>query len=279
MPEVSLSSDLTEEASVVAEANDGSSVLASLMTPLSQESPSGETEATTEEHVEPESFIDRFAHLLPEESDEETLSDSIVSPLPVNLQPELTSVVASGQATDEEGEESIDDYMKKMMDRIRGEGGAPMAGAPKVSQPVQVKAAPVSAPVAEESVVTEPKQAPIQNLDEMKRSPTRALGADLGELRQLANQSARRAIDVAETKDRQEHANLRLIVAGVGVTCGLLACMTAPSLLSWQLYGGLGGIVGGGYLGLRTLKVIQHSAALNAKPTPTSEVAVEGAEA
>lgn len=240
----------------------GNSVLASLMTTNSSE----ETEEQATGHVEPESFIDRYAQMLPEDSEEETLDDSIAPSLPVSVEPEPTTSVEH----DHENDESLDDYMKKMMDRIRGDE-APVAMAPKVSQPVQVKAAPNPAPVSQEPEAPQSEEVPLLNLNEMKRKPTRALGADLGELRQLANQSARRAINVAETNDRKENATSRLVISGALATCGLLACLTTPSLLSWQLYGGLAGIAAGGYLGYRTLRLIQRSAALQATPIHTVE--------
>ncbi len=243
---------VVEDESPVTEATEeGNSVLASLMT-----LPSTEAQESSEAPVEAESFIDRFAHLLPEESEEEATTEPA---LPGSFEPEASFSDVSDH--DEEEEESLDDYMKKMMDRIRGEG-TPATFVSKVPQPVKTEAPSETASVAQEAAAPEPELAPIQNLDEMKRSPTRELGADLGELRQLANQSARRAIDVSETKDRQGHAATWFAVAGIGATCGLLACLTAPSLLDWQFFAGVAGVAGGGYLGYRTLKVIQRSASL-----------------
>lgn len=258
--DASLAEEDNTEAIVINTDDDGSSVLASLMTPLSSETQ--ETTEQAKEYVEQESFIDRFAHTLPEEVAEEKQDDSIEISLPASFESDEMPSVMDEQG---ENEESIDDYMKKMMNRIRGDE-TPAPVAPKVSQPAQDKVVAETVSVEEEATVPAPEKSPLLNLGEMKRNPTRALGADLGELRQLANQSARRAIDVAETNDRKEHATMRLVVSGVVATCGLLACLTTPSLLSWQLYGGLAGIVAGGYLGFRTVKVIQHSASLEATP-------------
>jgi hypothetical protein len=205
-----------------------------------------ETEKT---RVEAESFIDRFAHMLPDD-DQPTVAPQAIASRPARVEPEL--------ATQHGDDDSIDDYMKKMMERIRG-------AAPAVEPPRETSrpAAPVAAlNDPETTAATVPSPAPVEDepvrpltsLDELVvvRAPER--GTDMGALRQLANQSARHNIDVADVNSRKERSTLGLVIAAVSLGCGTLAALMAPEVLSEQFIGGLIGVGFGGTVWMRVLR-------------------------
>ena len=174
----------------------------------------------------PTSFIEQYAHMLPEED------EPIAEPAPIAP---VAEPIAEPVAADAD-EESIDDYMRKMMERLRGgaEPSAPVATTPEAA-PVQVVTQPDTQTAAPEPP-PEPV-APIKDLSELKREPAREVTTDMNALRQLANQSARHAIDVAATKQSREQAALRLTASAVVMGCGALAAVTASSPFALSVYG------------------------------------------
>ncbi|CAN0364355.1 unnamed protein product, partial [Ectocarpus sp. 4 AP-2014] len=153
-----------------------------------------------------------------------------------------------------EGDESIDDYMRKLMQRVRGEA-EPATAAESIapSTPaVQTPKAAVEAPACEVPVAPTPEPVeevaePIRCLSELKTGATANQSADLNSLRQIANQSARHAIDVASTKQSREQAVLRLTGAAIGLGFGVLAIVTASSPFAPQFAVGALGAAGGGW--------------------------------
>lgn len=189
------------------------------------------------------SYIDRFRGLIPEDNE---------SPTPV-ASPAAAASAPRGSGDDDE---SIDDYMRKMMSRIRGEEAAPaVVASPVKAQPRVDESVPDEEPAA-------PATAPIRDLSEIRRSPTPEARADIGALRQLANQSARQAIDVASTRQSRERAGLRMVASTVTLACGALAAITAASPLDAQFGLGLGATVGGGWFAVRMLRACQSTGSL-----------------
>ncbi|MGL4511641.1 MAG: hypothetical protein ACRCT8_01010 [Lacipirellulaceae bacterium] len=203
------------------------------------------------------SFIERFAHLVPDEQ----------QPLPEAQRVEAPPVFdAPPRATDHGDDDSIDDYMKKMMERIRGDGPAPAprADAPKPATAIPVAAVPIDVALATEEASVEaptptvaPPVAPLTNLEELRGATAAERGTDMTALRQLANQSARDHIDVADVNTRKERSTLGLVVAGVALVCGAFASMMAPEVLSEQFFGGLIGVAFGGAVWMRVLKSLR----------------------
>lgn len=206
-----------------------------------------EDQGEPQPHQPPTSFIEKYAHLVPE--DEEP-----TEPIPPVAQP---SEPLAETATDtQEQEDSIDDYMAKLMARVRGEGSGPAVPiseeesgdlSEQVSAPPEasLEAAPVQEPEVE------PEKEPIRDLSEMKRTEAPAVNTDMGALRQLANQSARQAIDVATTREKQERATLHMTISSVALACGALASVAATSVLSFQFLSGLAAVVAGGWYVIR----------------------------
>jgi hypothetical protein len=214
----------------------------------------GATEERVEEPVaapkpEPQvSFIERFAHLVPEEDE------------PVQ-RPATVAVMPTAPASD--NDESIDEYMRKLMQRVRGtstnEDNPVPARKPTVAtmvsetasedrfEPAQMQ--PVEAPPA--------KQEMLRDLSELRRGPVPEQMTNMGALRQLANQSARHAIDVAASRQSREKATIRLTVSVISVAVGTLASIVSPSPLDLQFIGGFTSVVIGGWFFVRTVRQCQ----------------------
>lgn len=202
------------------------------------------------ETAAPASFIEQYAHMLPDEDESsEPLAPIEPAPMAAVMEP----------ATSEPGEdESIDDYMRKLMQRVRGDSDSePAPSAIEVSRPTAAVAeAQAAAPTSEPAPVA-PTIEPMKCLSEMKVNAKPKPTTDMGALRQLANQSARHAIDVAATKQSREQATLRLTGAAVVMGCGALAAIMAPTVFGLQLVAGIAGVAGGGWFGVRTLRACQ----------------------
>lgn len=214
----------------------------------------------TNQPPESSSFIDRYRHLLPDD-DEATSAEPVVAPAPIE-----TPFVDEGETAAED--DSIDDYMQKMMERIRGGTAAPEPSAPALPKavappPTSVAApAPPAAPIEAEQVKLASSEAPLSSLDELKPSPRAVSAVDMDQMRMLANQSARQAIDVANVRQTREKITLTLVVSGAVFCCGALAAITAPSALGKQFLLGLLALAGSGWYFVRTLRGAETNARL-----------------
>jgi hypothetical protein len=197
---------------------------------------------------EPEpSFIERFASLLPED-------DEPVEP--------PTPVAEAPAAAESHDEESIDDYMRRLMQRVRGSSTGPSASGGSsatlgsISETTGKKTLKQLLPTATEPVVVA-KAEMLRDLSELRRTPSPEGKTDMGALRQLANQSARHAIDVAHSRQSREKATMRLAVSIVLLVAGALASIFAPSPLDLQFIGGFASVVIGGWFFVRTVRQCQ----------------------
>lgn len=230
--------------------------------PMPEEPP-----AEAAEESRAQSFYERYAHLLP--ADDEDDAPEPTPPVP-------TEAVAEGAIAEPttDDEESIDDYLKKMMDRIRGDSApsAPVA-APHVAQPAEIETVEAAA-VESEAAIAAPDKAPtegaapepLRDLSELRTGDKPKSTANIGELRSLANQSARFAIGAADVNQTREQAKRQSAVAGVAVICGVVACATAPVVFGWQTAVGVGGIVIGSQLGTQTLRELKRMTDKNRPP-------------
>ncbi|MEO1496697.1 MAG: FHA domain-containing protein [Planctomycetota bacterium] len=197
---------------------------------------------TPAEPHEPESFYEKFAHTLP---DDDVVPEPAAA-LPPAPMPEPEAPAEAGD------DESLEDYMQRMMQRLRGEE-SPAAPAPQpVAKPV-VAARVAKAPPAPEPAAPAPEPVKrLENLEELKRGPAPEHGHDMGALRQLANQSARQAIDLSAVNKTKEHASLRLIFAIISMVGGAVVCLLSPELLDVATLTGAAAMAVGGYFLYRT---------------------------
>jgi hypothetical protein len=194
------------------------------------------------------SFIERFAHLVPEEDE------------PVQ-RPAAVTAVPTAPASDDD--DSIDDYMRKLMQRVRGtstnEDNPIPARKPTLAAMVSETAdEDRNQPAQEETVEAPPaKQEMLRDLSELRRGPAPEVMTNMGALRQLANQSARHAIDVAASRQSREKATIRLTVSVIAVAVGTLASIVAQNPLDLQFIGGFTSVVIGGWFFVRTVRQCQ----------------------
>lgn len=209
-----------------------------------------ESERESEGHEAPASFIEQYAHMLPEED------EHVSSPAPIESPEPAVAELLAEPSAESDGEESIDDYMRKLMGRVRGDSSATNESASPTASQAAVKKASLAKqelPKPAEPVV------PIRDLSEMKRGPRLEINTDMRALRKLANQSARHAIGVAATRQSREQATLRLTISVVVIGCSALAAVTTTSLFGLQFVGGIVGVAAGGWFGWRTLRGCQES--------------------
>ena len=196
----------------------------------------------------PASFIEKYADMLPPDETADAPEPVLGGGLPMH---EPTSPPQPAAAGSEDGEDdSIDDYMASLMQRIRGESAAEAAPSASArvdnAKPAAPVESPASAPVRDET--------PLQNLDSLRSGPAPERSRDMSALRDLANQSARNAIGVAATRQNKEKALANVVISGLAMACGGYLAVSATSLASVQFVGGLVGFGWAGYWGAKTLR-------------------------
>jgi len=224
----------------------------------------------------PASFIEKYADMLPPD-DEAADSPPVASGVSAleSLPPAADVAAHEGSGEDD----SIDDYMASLMQRIRGESASDMTPAPvatvaSLASPAATPAQPTPAPMAKD-------ETPLTNLDTLKSGPAPERSRDMSALRDLANQSARSAIGVAANRQNKEKALANVVISGMAMACGGFLAVTAPSLLSAQFMGGLISFGLAGYWGSKTLR---HMFAANGggeerpRSNPVESLPIDGSE-
>jgi hypothetical protein len=219
------------------------------------------TTADNEITKKPEStsFIERYAHMF---ADDESERENKLAPL---NQPSQASESAPSKARamgvtrsvgndlnlNKSGEEeSIEQYMAKLLQRVRGDSSVrqatfvPQAGAP-LNKPTPVdhprspmdhprssmQSSPLMAPAAtiasNESVSIEPAK-PVQRAPVKRTAATPAPATNLGALRALANETARRAISRHELRKHRRNAVTKVIVSTLAGVTSLWLMLDSP---------------------------------------------------
>jgi hypothetical protein len=167
--------------------------------------------------------------------------------MPVREPPALSSIVAPN-ASSQTDEESIELYMSKLMQRMRGDTvrtpssqspASSAANAPNTNKPVASIAA------AERSIAPHAvrpggsvSDGPMENLHEMRRrSSVPERGTDLEAMRRLANESTRQAIVTHATHKFRQATITKLIVATLAGSTSVYMMLNAPGWQSTQFVG------------------------------------------
>jgi hypothetical protein len=218
--------------------------------------PAAEAAAAETIHGEfkPASFIDQYAHTLEEgEADEQQPTSSPVSS-PAAAQPLQP---AHGLSLGDADEESIEQYMAKLMQRMRGDTvPVPSSQGPQakpaalgwVTSPNRSTTAATaglpakgpSLPPAADTSDDDPASRPFSSLEELKRRlPAPEHKTDMKALRQLANETARRAIVKHATHTHRKAVWTKLFVA---VFAGITALYLMAHSSDWKSlqFGGAG---------------------------------------
>ena len=192
-------------------------------------------EAGTSKGPEPASFIDRYAHLFP--SDDALESPTQTSPIPAAVTRVEPVVAPAHDASGEE--ESVEQYMAKLLERMRGPSGGE-SGASESAIAEEATSSPE--PAVPSSAIAETaaaNQEPITELTELKTKPSVVEQVrDRQAMRELANQSARHAIGVHTARTLRRSARTRSIVALLGAAVGFYLLLDAPDWKSLQFAAG-----------------------------------------
>ncbi len=191
----------------------------------------------------PVSFIEQYSHLLPDDE-----ADTPESVAPVESPSAVVAMPVAMPVTEETSsdDQSMEDYMSQMMARLRGdEASAPLSS----PAPGEVTSAPAPEPVCEPAV----QPLPLTDLKELKGGPTPEQTTDMSALRDLANDSARNAIQVAGVKRDRETAITHLALCVMAAGFGGYAVFASGGQLQAPLVGGLAVMTAGGVWACRTL--------------------------
>jgi FHA domain len=225
----------------------------------------------------PTSFIERYAHMFEQDGPAELprTPASIVASRettasagsPSLAAPSGTPVVATPSAAGD-GEDTIEQYMARMMQRIRGD--AALNGSTSGSQAVafaKMNAAAIQPAVergaareisvgvkkAADSSSDSSNEQSLISLAELKsKVPTPEFSTDMGALRALANQTARHAIGIHTARTLRRNALTRVIVSLLAGTTSLYFMLSAPDWRSHEFSTGCVAMIASIYWGRLT---------------------------
>ncbi len=200
---------------------------------------------------QPESFIARYAHVLEQDVDEPEQS-AVATEMTKLAEPNVEPSAA------EDDDEALDNYMQKMMQRLRGSSEAevgPRAATPRRTPTDQSKPAE---PISTTPATPQPVLVPFASLDELKKSAAAENAHDLSVFRELANSSARVAIGTSELRRLRDWAGINLSLSGIVLAAGGYMLATATMELSpATIGGGLLVVVGTWWGGLTTSQLLK----------------------
>jgi chromosome segregation ATPase len=202
----------------------------------------------------PVSYLEKYAHIFEDDSAEQPadLPPPHESPHVNRNEADRPEPAAEEHHASHGDEESVEQYMAKLMKRIRGESQGEYGTAASAIVEADVHNTPVSTAYAGEvtepatelehdrsstvAIVDESTSVPLLNdLEEMKpKTPAPAFAADMRALRALANQSARHAIGVHTARRLRRTALTRCVIAVLAICVGLYLLVYSPSWWSLQ---------------------------------------------
>ncbi|WP_425397697.1 FHA domain-containing protein [Aeoliella sp.] len=249
------------------------------------------------EQEEQVSFVERYKHLLEEEGND-LQPPAAETPA---IEPPVPQPVAETPAGEEDGDESIEDYMAKMMARLRGESSpepAPTANdspkpaessevasahpMPKSTESILARPNPLTSMLTAESAELAEPEKPLENLEEIKSAAKPEQATDMSSLRDLANSSAREAIKIANSRRHRELALSNLLMCATGAIGGAYLVWSSGGQLGLQMFCGAGAIAGAGFWALRTARAMSAPSAPKVKQPvqddSSSELPIAGVE-
>jgi hypothetical protein len=156
--------------------------------------------------------------------------------------------VAAPQGDDDE---SLEEYMAKLMQRVRGPDSQTAWTAPKTEETRSAPTQTIPKVVTERVGSPEYPTLPAFRLEDLKRGmPPERVGG-FAAMRELANQSAQGAISSYRTQRGTRNALARLLASGVCLASGIGVILLEPELLSVAGAGGAAAIAASAYFALR----------------------------
>lgn len=231
-------------------------------------SPHAESESeSSREATTPVSFLDRYAHMFSE-------GDSVAAPLvhEDSTAPLKEAVPPPQVHTDEE---SVEQYMAKLLDRMRGgpAGSSTNASVPDL-QPMVVKAnaTPVDG-ARDEAPLEQPKFTKIEDMKTKAAAPEQP--SDMAAMRALANQSARHALSLHAARKLRRTAITRVIVTALAASVAVYLLLNAPTWRSLAFAAGCAASFAALYWGILTMGTLLKGFQLGAFDDYEEELADE----
>jgi len=186
----------------------------------------------------PTSFIDKYRHLLDDDS-----ASSSAPAAPPQIDDEFLSPAKAADRTvpADDSDEALDAYMASMMERMRSHASP---GMPAMTESTPLSPA-AAAPVEPAPLDYDPS-VPFE-IESMKQGRKAPVSTDLAALREIANTSARSAIETHRKKRKVESAVGKIVIAVISFATGGYLILNAPTLHDWQFGAGAAiGLIGFG---------------------------------
>ena len=185
-----------------------------------------------------------------------------------------TGKVPNASSRQGDDDDSLEEYMAKLMQRVRGPDQPTQPAFRPEGQ--SVPAAPIIPNVSTERVgAAENPTMPAFRLEDMKRAlPPERVGG-FAAMRELANQSAHRAISNYRAQRGTREAFVRLMAAGICLASGAGVFFLEPDRLSAAGAGGVAAIAASAYFAIRGLGALFM---LNRGQGDADEIPVSGNE-
>jgi chromosome segregation ATPase len=188
------------------------------------------------------SFIDRYAHMFTDDDgadceqrpaagpQAEASPNVPATPLPTSGTDQVARPKSSSAKNDEE--ESIEQYMAKLLQRVRGDSNPSSTFVPAPVVPLNAPPNTTEGIASDESQMDDTAGADEPDLAaerEVKRkSVAREARTDLGALRALANETARAAISFSELRKHRRNAVTKVIVSTLAGVTSLWLMLDSP---------------------------------------------------
>ncbi|MGD9633437.1 MAG: hypothetical protein AB7I57_21990 [Pirellulales bacterium] len=197
--------------------------------------------ADKHENSAPVSFLDRYAHMFPEDD----------TPLPPKRTEDSTVSLKEAVPPPEvhADEESVEQYMAKLLVRMRGGPTGSSTASADADQPAEQPVAQVARPAAEET----PAEPLFTNLEELKSKSAPEQPSDMAAMRALANQSARHALSLHAARKLRRTAITRVIVTALGASVSVYLLLNSSTWRSLAFAAGCAAGFAALYWGALTL--------------------------
>ena len=189
--------------------------------------------------VDTASILAKFGHMAEEEKEEESEPSYVAAPAD-----ELDRVsVAADEDEELDGfgeENSINDYMKQLMQRV---GGHAVPSPPEEPSPEETAPVEVAADSDKPKTVTTSQTTPLDPSEFLPRAVAPEATSNLKTLREVANTSARSAIDKHQRKRYEQFSMIFWFAAIFSLMVGGTMIVWAKSVFSMPSYAAVGGLL------------------------------------
>jgi hypothetical protein len=209
------------------------------------------------------SFIERYSHLFDE--DEQQSGPAPAQPVQPTFPQASPAAPPQPLAAPAGDDSSVEEYMSKLMLRLRGESAPAAVTAATTFTPIASAGSSsafssTSSPDDSDTSPTAPgfaEESGIETTDDdsqyLQRTSTPERSANMNALRALANSSARQHIATKVSKEKGHHASVNLFMALVAIGSGGYLVSTAPDLLNFQFIAGFASLSTAIYWGFLSL--------------------------